>query len=642
MRPGGSGRLFRREREMVRVRKICFLANDISLPGGLDRVNAALACALAENCAVWIGSLISGGKSWQREILFSGKVRKTVEFCMYRKGYAAFEPARIEHCSAEGDFFRVSQGFLSIDAVRKSGYNDENERMCPLMTENSPLLFQRVLLWLGRKARENRVPLCAALIFGFLAHGFAFANKLVNHDEANALFSKGGSVVLGRWGLCFMDNLFPNVSMPWIYGIVTICLLAVAVCVLARVLPLKSRWAQVLAAGLVVAFPSLTGTFGYMFMSTSHGLAFLLTALAAWFVTRRGTWFHLAALGCLVFALGIYQAFIGLCAGLLVIVVIRRLLEGEDGKAVLRDGLGYILFLALSLGLYYGIARLALALTHQEMANYATDGMAFSPLALPANALLAYRAFLSLFTDGTYCLVPTEFSRVLHGLLWLCAGILLIVRVRAKKRNTLNLVLLIAALVLFPLAVCCIFLFIAPASIHTIVLYSVVDAYLLMLMLADSCPPVSRLRRAVLNALPVLCALIVTVNIYIANESYLTLHLRYENAYAFYTSLIADIKASPEFTQGSKLAVIGSWQDPAFYEEHLGFTNTLTGVTGFKPDSYSKARFLEQYVGFAIPFATQAEEVEIAATQEFAEMPVYPYYGSMKKIGDTFVVKLSD
>lgn len=68
MRPGGSGRLFRREREMVRVRKICFLANDISLPGGLDRVNAALACALAENCEVWIGSLISGGKSWQREI----------------------------------------------------------------------------------------------------------------------------------------------------------------------------------------------------------------------------------------------------------------------------------------------------------------------------------------------------------------------------------------------------------------------------------------------------------------------------------------------------------------------------------------------------------------------------------------------
>ena len=510
------------------------------------------------------------------------------------------------------------------------------------MSNSQPLLIQWVSGWLSRKARENQVPLCAALIFGFLAHGFAFANKLVNHDEVNALFSKGGSVVLGRWGLCFMDNLFPNVSMPWIYGILTVFFLAVAVCVLACALPLKSRWAQVLAAGLVITFPSLTGIFGYMFTSTSYGLAFLLTALAVWFITRRGKWFPIAALGCLVFALSIYQAFVGLCAGVLVMVVIRRLLEGEDGKAVLREGLGYILFLALSLGLYYGIAQLALALTHQEMAGYATDGMAFSPLSLPTNALLAYRAFFSLFTSGTYCLVPTEFSRVLHGLLWLTAGILLIVRVREKKRDALNLVLLIAALVLFPLAVCCIFLFIAPASIHTVVLYSVVDVYLLILMLADGCPPISRLRRAVLNALPVLCALVVTVNIYIANESYLTLHLRYENAYAFYTSLIADIKASPEFTQGSKLAVIGTWKDPSFYEEHLGFTDTLTGVTGFKPDSYSKERFLEQYVGFTVPFATQAEEAEIAVSPEFADMAVYPYYGSMKKIGDTFVVKLSE
>ena len=46
------------------MRKICFFVDDISQSGGLDRVNAALACALAEDCEVWIGSLISGGNSW--------------------------------------------------------------------------------------------------------------------------------------------------------------------------------------------------------------------------------------------------------------------------------------------------------------------------------------------------------------------------------------------------------------------------------------------------------------------------------------------------------------------------------------------------------------------------------------------------
>ncbi len=46
------------------MKKICFFVDDISLSGGLNRVNAVLACALAEDYEVWIGSLISDGKSW--------------------------------------------------------------------------------------------------------------------------------------------------------------------------------------------------------------------------------------------------------------------------------------------------------------------------------------------------------------------------------------------------------------------------------------------------------------------------------------------------------------------------------------------------------------------------------------------------
>ena len=144
-----------------------------------------------------------------------------------------------------------------------------------------------------------------------------------------------------------------------------------------------------------------------------------------------------------------------------------------------------------------------------------------------------------------------------------------------------------------------------------------------------------------LDATAVLSALIIVGNIYIANAAYLNLHLRYENAYAFYTSLIADVKQSPEFTEGTKLAVIGTWDDPDFYEENLGFTNCLTGVTGFKPDSYSKERFLQYYLGFTVPFASEEEQAAIAASPEFEEMAVYPYYGSMRKIGDVMVIKLS-
>ena len=72
-----------------------------------------------------------------------------------------------------------------------------------------------------------------------------------------------------------------------------------------------------------------------------------------------------------------------------------------------------------------------------------------------------------------------------------------------------------------------------------------------------------------------------------------------------------------------------------------GGTNALTGVTGFKPDSYSKERFMQYYLGFSIPFASEAEQEEIASTEAYAAMPAYPYYGSMQKFGDILVVKLS-
>ena len=105
--------------------------------------------------------------------------------------------------------------------------------------------------------------------------------------------------------------------------------------------------------------------------------------------------------------------------------------------------------------------------------------------------------------------------------------------------------------------------------------------------------------------------------------------------------MIADMKMSPDFTEDTRLAVIGTWEDPVFYNRQLKSVKELTGISGFKPDSYSKEQFLQYYLGFSIPFATEAEQQEIAASEEYAAMPAYPYYGSMQKFGDILVVKLS-
>ena len=71
-------------------------------------------------------------------------------------------------------------------------------------------LFDRILYWF----RVYKCPALASLIVGFLAHMFAFANKLVNHDELSALLKKGATTVSGRWGLEFCPMSFPITPCP--------------------------------------------------------------------------------------------------------------------------------------------------------------------------------------------------------------------------------------------------------------------------------------------------------------------------------------------------------------------------------------------------------------------------------------------
>lgn len=513
---------------------------------------------------------------------------------------------------------------------------------------SSPLLVQRIADFLLAKARQYRIALFSAFLFGFLAHNFAFTNKLVNHDEVTCLFSKGGTVVLGRWGLGAMDSVFPNVSMPWIYGVITIALLAISVCILVSLLHIRSKSLQVLAAGLILTFPSLTGTFGYLFTASSYGFAFLLAVLSVWLLQHRSPGHWLGALACMVLSMSIYQAYVSITAALLVLVLIRQLLEGEDASVVFRRGIGYVLFLILSLGIYFGLTQLVLKLKHIQMGSYASDSIAFDPRSLPGNLVLAYRSFFLNFQETALGLIPTPFSRGVHLLLMFCAAVLLVFRIAGRRWDAASALLLAALCAVFPLAVNCMYLFTTQESIHTLVLYSFACVYLLVLVLADGMLTALSngkwaeiVRRTALNTTVLLSAAIILINIYVANTAYLTLHLRYENAYAFYTALIADIRQSPEFTEGTSLAVIGTWEEPDFYGKHLAFTYDLTGATGFLPDSYSKQWFLQYYLGFSMPFASEEETAKIAASPEFAEMPCYPYYGSTRKIGDIMVVKLS-
>ena len=86
---------------------------------------------------------------------------------------------------------------------------------------------------------EYRYPILGSVIAGMLAYTFAFTNKLVNLDDLYYMFSKGATIESGRWGLELMSFLFPDYSMPWIYGILSLVLITIGICICVRMFSIE-------------------------------------------------------------------------------------------------------------------------------------------------------------------------------------------------------------------------------------------------------------------------------------------------------------------------------------------------------------------------------------------------------------------
>ncbi len=482
---------------------------------------------------------------------------------------------------------------------------------------------------------QSKIPFWASILAGLAAHMFMLTNKLPNHDDVESLFGKGATITSGRWGLEIVKALFPDRSMPWIYGVISIVLIAAAVCLMVKLLDIRSRAMQALVGALVLTFPSLTGTFCFMFTSSAYALAFLMAVAAVWeFQRGRKAGCALGAL-MLIFSLSIYQAYIAVTAGLFVLIMLKRTLEAREpvGKIILY-GFKALAYLAAAAAIYYAATALVLKLSGAEFNDYVTGNV--NERGLLGRVRMAYDAFLYVFTFRNFYLVPTEGSRYLH-IAYAAVLVLALAWLAIKTGKPLHMALAALLTLLLPLAMNSMYLIMSGQSIHTLVLYSFVCFYLLGAVAAERLTQGAEgyARKGIALMLGITAA----VNICFANMCYLKLNLQYENASAFYKVMIARVTSTEGFDEGCDLAVIGEQRELLHTFPELD-TALLMGPGRDMVNIYSRENFLRRYMGFDMEFATQEEIEEIKRDARYEEMPIYPYYGSVARLGEHIVVKL--
>ncbi len=518
-----------------------------------------------------------------------------------------------------------------------------------------PLLSERIFLRLIQWIKENAFPLLSALISGILAHGFAFANKLPGYDDIGSTFDKGTTYLSGRWGLPLTSLLYPDQSMPWIYGMIALCLFAVSACFMLRLFHIKSKLLQSLFSSCVVVFPSLTCTVTYMFTLSAYATSFLLSVLAVMLIKRQTVKHSILAVFSLVLSLSIYQSYISITASLLVLLLIQALLqESMNPQKVLKTGIFYLLFLIVSLGTYYILTHIINHFLGIELGEYASSRISFRLSYLPTGIYQAYRSFILFFRDGLWGLIPTKLSRYCH-IICIVSCILLFFTwfLSQKHYDWVRFSLLFVLIGLFPLSVNCMYLFVdsKPSSyaIHTLVLYGFVSVYLFAAVLIESCNLATAydskikpfLLRTNSNLITFSMAVIICINIYVANGIYLDFYFRYENMYSLFTTIVTDASMMPEFNENTSLAFCGDYDEPDFFYDHFTYAYSMIGTDGFQPNRSARNFFMKYYLGLDIPILSKSEALVYEETAEYKEMPVYPYSGSMKFFGDTLVIKFS-
>lgn len=451
--------------------------------------------------------------------------------------------------------------------------------------------------------------LCSATFWGLLAHGMVLFNKYSFHDDVRYFNEVGATYESGRWMLGILGSLSANLlgsknySLPVVNGTITILCIAAIVYLLADSLRIQSKPLVILLCGSMVTFPSVTGTFSYMFTAPYYYAASLLGVVGAWIFHQKKN--VVALLLCTVLmacSVGVYQANIPVCICTLLLYMMEDIRQSDmNWKAFWKMALcnatvciGFVTeyFLVNQ----YFLNQFGVVLTDYKGINH------FGRTNLSNYIYRILCGYGSFFYPST---AVEDFSaRYVYTLLIIVTAIIAIFVLRKMyilktPKGCQTLLILIA----YPIAACFVYLMVEPWDVHAVM----------------------------------------TLNIRYSNILYLKADVMQTQMISYYTTLITRIESIEGYTEDAQVVYIGE------YDKH---DKNLVGISEYFDDldlatykgepifnDYAWKEAMEFWCGFAPELGDAAE---FDGNAEVASMPCYPDQGSIRCINGKIVVKFAD
>ena len=501
------------------------------------------------------------------------------------------------------------------------------------------------------KSLWNKIPsavrICfiSGIIAGILFHAYMFTNKLPNWDDINNVGSYAVGAEFGRWFLKYAHLLGGKWSVPWLSGIFSIVLISAAACFVLSTLHLKSTTSAVLIPLMMLSFPSMCSLFTFMFTADCYAVGILLACAGAWLI-RKYRFGFLPGIVCLVLSMGIYQAYLCLALGILVMGLFLDMLEENSRTAdVFRRGVKAFVVACISVVIYTIVSRIVYP---QLDAYNGLDQMGkIDLIRLPRLILRSYKWVVQYFILKPFSFVTAAAWALNVASCLLTAGLVIAFFIRKKiYKNSGSAILYIFLAMMVPLAMGSIIIMAPDASISMLMLYQYHILYTQSgLFLADA----GKVRAGRILGYVVAAVLLLVgyQNFVVTNQAYFRMGIAYERSYAYYNRIMERIEATAGYQPGDPFALIGEYglsETPDLLGSYSMDGDRFTDLSGVAKEtglltSGVRYNFMKTYIGVEMPEVSEEAVEAIKETKDYQAMPAYPADGCVKQIEGVWVVK---
>lgn len=524
------------------------------------------------------------------------------------------------------------------------------------------------MLWntnyFSKVSTQQKQAFLITTILMIFVHFYAFSNMIVNHDCVNSILGRESTehyIELGRWAILPFLKISADPVMPAVIGMLSTLYIAAASVLLISIWELKSKLAIFLVCAVLSSFPVLANTFCYMYTADAYFAALLLAALYAWMMKKSISRYYLAGIVIMTIVCGIYQAY--WCFGMVLFLSTLFLdyIYGKDDFILFVKKLfASIINLAISLGVYYGIARIVQSFWGLEFSSYQDMdrmGQFNSVKEIYWYAREAYYQFVRFFfveggflTDGR-----------LVGLNIIIAIVTIIFFISAFYRSKRTW---------YEQAVFWLLLILIPAVINELSIISrnrlwpvMMIAFAIPYMLAIVCcerKDIKKFKRGQKLIIILCCTSIFMVtwlNYLTTNRIYVRMELAYEATFSYLTKMTMRLEEYPGYDHDVPVAFINESdietgnelnQVRIFAEDFPEEMSVFDDLDSMRDvDTRTMIRneldivdFCQAFLGFKLKILPNEERIGLYENEEVQKMPVYPESGSIRKIDGQIVVKL--